>query len=89
MQEQYWTINIIIDKDGGNTRAEARLRNRDQTNLVGTGKARCNPWAAQFAEIADELAVSRALADLSHKLQDAAVGDIELLIGAAATGQTN
>ena len=85
MQEQYWTINIIIDKDGQYTRAEARLRNRDLTNFVGTGNAQANPRATQFAEIADELAVSRALADLSHKLEDAAVGDIEVLIGATHT----
>jgi hypothetical protein len=81
MQEQYWSINIIIDKDGFHTRAEARLRNRDETNFVGVGQARCHPRMSAFAEIGDELAVARALADLARKLEDAAVGDIEVLTG--------
>lgn len=77
MQEKNWHVDIVIDEDEGRTRAEARLRNPDRTDLVGVGLARRNPRDTDIPEIGDELAVSRALADLAHQLLDATIGDIE------------
>lgn len=81
MEAKHWTIDLYVDEHDGGTRAEARLHNRDETRLVGTGTARCNPKDSEVPEIGDELAVSRALADLSHQLLDAAAADIEAMTG--------
>jgi hypothetical protein len=72
-----WSIEIHIDEHESRTRAEARLHTADNTHLVGLGQARLNPADRDVPEIGDELAVSRALADLAHQLLDAAAGDIE------------
>lgn len=72
-----WRVDIVIDEHDGRTRAEARLHSRDETGLAGTGLARRNPRDVEVPEIGDELAVSRALADLAHQLLDAVVADIE------------
>lgn len=72
-----WHVEIQIDEYEGRTRALARLHNRDETGLVGLGLARLNPADRDVPEIGDELAVARALSDLSHQLLEAAAGDIE------------
>ncbi|TNC21833.1 DUF1876 domain-containing protein [Amycolatopsis alkalitolerans] len=77
MQEKHWRVDIFIDEHERVTRAQARLLNPDETGLIGTGTARLNPRDAAVPEIGDELAVSRALADLAHQLLDATVADIE------------
>lgn len=77
MQEKYWSVDVLIDEHENRTRAKARLRNPDETGLVGIGTARLNPGDANVPEIGDELAVARALADLAHRLLDVAAGDIE------------
>ncbi|HJQ45785.1 MAG TPA: DUF1876 domain-containing protein [Amycolatopsis sp.] len=77
MDEKTWTVDVIIDEHGDRTRAKARLRNPGESDLVGIGTARLNPADANVPEIGDELAVSRALSDLAHKLLDVAAEDIE------------
>lgn len=77
VETKRWTVDVHIDEHDGKTRAVARLRTRDQTHLVGTGLARLNPVDRDVPEIGEELAVARALSELSHKLFDAAAGDIE------------
>ena len=74
-----WTVEIFIDEheDQRRTHAEARLRTRDKTALTGEGVALRNPADFEVPEIGDELAVARALADLSHQLMETAAGDIE------------
>jgi Domain of unknown function (DUF1876) len=74
-----WTVEIFIDEheDERRTRAEARLRTRDRTHLTGEGVAMRKPADLEVPEIGDELAVARALADLSHQLLEVAAGDIE------------
>lgn len=81
MQAKHWTIDVDIDEHDGNTRAHARLHNRDETGLTGVGFARLNPTDADVPEIGDELAVSRALSILAHNLLDAAAADIEGITG--------
>jgi Domain of unknown function (DUF1876) len=80
MTVKQWNIDITIDEHNKETRAEARLRKGEQTRLTGIGLARRNPSDANVPEIGDELATSRALADLSHKLLDAAADDIEHVV---------
>ncbi len=74
-----WSVDIYIDEhdDSGLTHAEARLHTNDKTHLVGQGDAHRHPADAQVAEIGDELAVARALSDLSHQLVHAAARDLE------------
>jgi len=74
-----WTVDIFIDEhdDERRTRAEARLHTPNRIGLTGTGVARRNPVDREVPEVGDELAVSRALSDLAHRLLEAAAGDIE------------
>lgn len=75
-----WRVDIFIDEHDGQTRAEARLHNPDETGLVGEGLARRNPHDPDVPEIGDELAASRALSQLAHLLLDATASDIEQLV---------
>ena len=77
MQTKKWSIELYIDEHDDRTHAEARLHSADDTHLVGSGVARRNPSDSAVPEIGDELAVARALADLSHKLLEATAADIE------------
>lgn len=75
--EDRWTIDIYLDERDGETHAEARLITRDTEKLRGRGRARCNPADWDIPEIGAELAASRALSDLAHRLLDSAATDIE------------
>ncbi|MEV0727092.1 DUF1876 domain-containing protein [Micromonospora purpureochromogenes] len=78
---KHWSVEINIDEhsDERRTWAEARLHTNDATDLRGTGTAHRNPYDREVPEIGDELAVSRALADLAEKLRAASVADVEQL----------
>jgi hypothetical protein len=76
-----WTVQVFIEEERGRTRAEAVLRTGDDTSLRGTGGARRNPSDPEVPEIGDELATSRALADLAHQLLEAAASDVEAAVG--------
>ena len=76
MESRRWTVTITIDEHDGHTRALARLRTRDSDRLTGVGLARLNPAEHEVPEIGDELAVGRALADLSTRLLTAAAADV-------------
>lgn len=75
-QTKRWTITIDIDEHDGQTRAAARLHTRDTDSLQGVGRARLNPADRDIPEIGDELAVARALSELSHRLLETAAADI-------------
>jgi hypothetical protein len=73
-----WDVRIFIDEhDDNTTRAEARLRTKDHTTLIGVGVARQNPHDANVPEIGDELAAARALSELAHQLMRTTAEDIE------------
>lgn len=74
-----WHVEIYIDEHDDDTRAEARLTTQDATVTIGRGRSRRNPRDTNVPEIGDELAVARALADLSHQLVDAAAQDVEAI----------
>lgn len=71
-----WSVEIQLDEHDGHTKAVARLRTDETTNLVGTGFARRNPADPNVPEIGEELATARALHALADRLLGAAVGDI-------------
>jgi uncharacterized protein DUF1876 len=73
-----WSVDIYIDEheETGRTRAEARLHTGDQTDVRGVGTSSRNPRDREVPEIGDELAVSRALADLADHLHTAARLDV-------------
>jgi hypothetical protein len=77
MPEKGWSVNIVIDEHGGQTRAKAQLFAEGRSDLVGVGLARLNPTDSDVPTIGDELAVARALADLAHQLIEATATDIE------------
>ncbi len=81
---QQWTVTIDIDEHDGHTRAVARLQDRDTERLTGVGLARLDPADRDVPEIGDEIAVARALSDLSHRLLQAATEDVEQSTGTPA-----
>lgn len=79
-----WTVKITIDEHEGHTRANARLRWRDQES-VGVGVSRLNPADRDVAEIGDELAVARALSDVARRLMAITAQDIEAVTNQPVT----
>jgi hypothetical protein len=75
--EDRWSVEVYLDEEDGETHAEARLVARDTEKVRGQGRARCNPADWDVPEIGAELAASRALSDLAHRLLDLAAADIE------------
>lgn len=72
-----WSVTVFISEHGGSTRAEARLDTGAGTRLTGTGVARLSPKDTDVPEIGDEVAASRALADLAQRLLHTAEDDAE------------
>jgi len=72
-----WSVEIFLAERDGRTHAEARLHTGASTHLVATGSARLNPRDHDVPEIGAELAASRALSELAHRLLAAAADDIE------------
>jgi hypothetical protein len=83
-EAEQWTVTIDIDEHEGRTRAVARLRTRDTERLVGVGLARLDPADRDVPEIGDEIAVARALSDLSQRLLHTAAEDVEQSTGERA-----
>jgi hypothetical protein len=80
MHTKKWGVDVFIDEHDGTTHATARLHTLDTDRLVGIGQAKLNPADLDVPEIGDELAVARALADLSQRLLREAAGDIEAVL---------
>ena len=79
MHTTRWTVEIEVAEDDAErvTHAQARLLAPGGAVRQGIGHARRNPIDADVPEIGDELAVARALSDLSHELLHAAIEDIQ------------
>lgn len=75
-----WTLELVIDEDARETEAKAMLR-VGEWEVGGWGRARRAPTDSDRPRIGEELAVARALSDLSHKLVDAAASEIEKFEG--------
>lgn len=72
-----WHADIMIGENEGHTYAEARLVTEIGDRLVGTGNADVSSHDRDVPEIGDEVAVARALRDLSARLLGVASYDIE------------
>ena len=75
-ENKVWTLEIAIGENADETEAQARLR-VDDTEMEGWGRARRRPGDPERRRVGEELAVARALSDLSHRLVDAALAEIE------------
>lgn len=71
-----WTVHVHVFEEGGATRVKAVLETGENV-MTGHGRAQRNPADAAVPEIGDEVAVSRALNDLGHKLMRRADRDLE------------
>lgn len=75
-----WNVDVLVgeETEGESTRtwAEVGLVADDGSTLRGHGMARKHPADKDIPEIGDELAVSRALSDLSRQLRQVAAEDI-------------
>ena len=75
-ESRVWTIEVFLEEDELETEAKAVMRLADR-ELGGWGRARRNPTDPDRPRVGQELAAARALSELSHKLVDAAAGEIE------------
>lgn len=75
-----WGVDVAVaeesDGDSAHTWAEVGLVAEDGTTLRGHGMARKHPHDSAVPEIGEELAVSRALSDLSRQLRQVAAEEI-------------
>ncbi|MBB4915657.1 DUF1876 domain-containing protein [Streptosporangium saharense] len=81
MRSKQWDVQVSITEEGDETFARAVLPIAGAGELAGVGRARRNPSDEPVAEIGDELAVARALADLSGRLMNITTADIAQLTG--------
>ncbi len=72
-----WTMEVFVAEIDGETDAETRLTRADSRTFSGRGKAKLNPADRDVAVIGEEIAIARALSDLSHKLLHSAAGGVE------------
>ncbi|WP_075926887.1 dsRBD fold-containing protein [Nocardiopsis sp. CNR-923] len=75
-----WDLDVVVSEEAegetARTWAEVGLVADDGTALRGHGMARKHPADMDVPEIGEELAVSRALSDLSRQLRQVAAEDI-------------
>ncbi|MGW5160511.1 DUF1876 domain-containing protein [Nonomuraea wenchangensis] len=68
MRAKEWNVRLELTEDGDDTSARAELVTDDGVEVTGQGRARRNPSDPSVPMIGDELAASRALADLAEQL---------------------
>jgi hypothetical protein len=83
MKTKEWTVTVFIDEGPDRTVARAVISDDGGMSVVGRGVARRNPTDRQVPEIGEELAASRALENLAHRLHDRASHDFAYLAGPA------
>jgi Rv2632c-like len=74
-----WSMEVFVAEIDGETDAEARLTKADNRNFWGRGKAMLNPADRNVGVIGEEIAIARALSDLSHKLLHSAAVAVETM----------
>jgi len=72
-----WSMAVFVAEIDDETDAEAFLTRADNRNFSGRGKAKLNPADQDVALIGEEIAIARALSDLSHKLLHSAAAGVE------------
>jgi hypothetical protein len=79
-ETKVWALEIAIGENQDETEAQVLLR-VGHVEMAGTGRARRNPHDPPRPQVGEELAVARALVDLSHRLLDTACAEIEAFEG--------
>lgn len=75
-----FTVQIEVDEEPNQTEAKA-LVDVSGDMLGGWGRARRNPTDLDRPRLGDELAMARALSDLSHRLLDDVASRLEMAEG--------
>jgi hypothetical protein len=78
-------VDVLIEEQEERTRAKARLSWAGK-DYVGIGLARLDPADEPVARIGDELAIARALSDLSNQLMALTSTDIQASTHQPVTG---
>ena len=73
-------IEVTMTEDADHCEAVARIRVRDR-EFSGWGRARRNPSDPEMPVVGEELAVARALSEVSHQLVVAAADSLESVLG--------
>lgn len=73
-------MDVLIDEDDDRTEAKVTLR-LDGREFAAWGRARRNPDDPSVPLIGEELALARAMNELSHRLVEAAADSIESFEG--------
>ncbi|MGP3919048.1 dsRBD fold-containing protein [Nonomuraea sp. 10N515B] len=68
MANKQWTVQIYLADEGDETSARAVLITKGGGRVDGIGRRHRNPADARVPEIGEEVAASRALADLAGKV---------------------
>ena len=80
--EQHEAVTVTVELEENEDRTEARATlSIGGKEFAGWGRARRNPGDPNVPMVGEELAVARALSELSHRLIDAAAGTIESFEG--------
>jgi Domain of unknown function (DUF1876) len=74
------TVEVSLEETEDRTEAKASIRINDR-EFSGWGRARRNPADPNVPMVGEELAIARALSELSHHLVDAAAQTIESFEG--------
>ena len=73
-------VEVSLTEDADHCEAIARVRVRDR-DFSGWGRARRHPTDPEMPVVGEELAVARALSDVSHQLVVAAADSLESALG--------
>ncbi|MFC4003531.1 dsRBD fold-containing protein [Prauserella oleivorans] len=76
-QQARWTISVVLDEHDGTTQARIRLGDDAGNHFIGIGLAHRGVDVARVPQVAGELAIARALTDLTEELLTAVAADIE------------
>lgn len=71
-QTRTWDLHVHIVERERETTADVLLTTDGGATITGRGTAHRNPRDTDMPEVGDELAVARALSQVTHKLLDAA-----------------
>lgn len=72
-----WNMELAVEENNGTTRAQVRLAATDGAVFHGIGLVQGGARGVHLPEIAAELAMARALSDLTEELLEAVASDIE------------
>lgn len=81
---KHWSITVDIDEQEDTTLANVSLHTPAGHDVTGVGQAQRNPLDPSVPEIGDELAVARALRNLSERLLHTTEKDIRGATGESA-----